>query len=402
VNKRKKRLIRAGGTSSFTDFAARLSAKWRLGTTPTVHQADTDESTENILRDLVAIPTVSGNYEANHEALDYIEQFVTKYGLHVRRYEWNGFESLVATTKGTKKPTVMLTSHVDVVPAPQHLFQLRTENGNYYGRGVLDMKCGVAASLGALRELGKAATDYDFGIMITTDEEVGGFDGAAQLAKEGYIPQIIVLPDGGMDWNMERACKGIWHVTFKANGKSAHGSRPWEGSNAISTLTAALTEIAALFTTQNTAETSTMNVGTIQGGTAINLIPNTATASIDFRFIDKNAMDTLRASIQKIAKKHTLEIVTEVESDPVANDVNHPLMQAYAACTEKVIGHPIKWVLSNAGNDGRFFASLGSHLAVAYPPGGNHHGADEYITTESLTQMQQIFVAYIKRVAHTA
>ncbi|HSX32698.1 MAG TPA: M20/M25/M40 family metallo-hydrolase, partial [Candidatus Saccharimonadales bacterium] len=234
-----------------------LTSKWRLHMRPnTPSTLTTGETVEDILRDIIAMPSITGNYEANREGLNYIERFLSQRGMHTIRHEWNGIESLVATTRPTKTPTVFLMGHFDVVAAPADMFQLRQDDQKYYGRGVLDMKGAIAAFLATVNQLNNLQ-DYDFGIMITTDEEVGGFDGAQLLAQEGYVPKVMILPDGGANWNIERFCKGIWFTTFTATGKSAHGSRPWEGDNAITKLMDALREIQALFSAKPSETTST-------------------------------------------------------------------------------------------------------------------------------------------------
>lgn len=391
--------LRPTNGRSFADFAAKLSAKWRMRTQPTSHAAPgLQKDIEEILRDLVAIPTVSGNYEANHEALNYIEQFLRACGMHIVRHEWNGVESLVATTRLTKTPTIFFAGHIDVVPAPASLFQLKKQSGKYYGRGVLDMKGAVAAFLSMARELRDQLTDYDFGIMIMTDEEVGGFDGAAKLADEGYIAQVMVLPDGGANWDIERFAKGIWHLTVEATGKSAHGSRPWEGDNAIDKLHSVLQQIRALFPDTMQPDTSTINIGMINGGAAINQIPAKATASCDMRFASLEDQKRVTAAAYDLIKQAGLKVITELEAAPMVNDPAHPLLASYAACTKSIIGHTPTWVISNAANDGRFFASKGVQCAISYPEGANHHGPEEYITVKSLKQMQQLFVAYTQEV----
>lgn len=390
----------SSGKQSFTDFANKVTAKWRLRTLPNIpSRVEKGESTEGILRDLIAIPTVTGNYEANHEALEYIDRFLRGRGMYVKRLEWNGVESLVATAKRTKTPTVFLFGHIDVVPGPQKLFQLREEEGKYYGRGVLDMKGAIAAFLGVVQELQGDIQEYDFGIMITTDEEVGGFDGAAKLAEEGYIAKATILPDGGENWNPERFAKGIWHATIESRGKSAHASRPWEGENAIDKLTDAVQEIKALFPKKPDPETSTVTVGMIQGGKAINQIPASATASVDMRFASFEDQRNLREKVMRVLEKYNLTLVTELTADPIVNDPENPYLHAYAESTEKVIGHPVKWVISNASNDGRFFVSKGTQCAIAYPKGGSHHGLEEWISKESILQMQHIFLDYLEKTA---
>jgi len=402
VNKQQGTNKRAAGALSFTDFAAKLTAKWRLHTLPNEQRTvEPGETTEDILRDLVAIPTVNDNYEARHEAIEYIDRFLQSYGMIIKRHEWNGVESLVATTRPTKTPTVFLMGHVDVVPGAASLFKLKKQDGKYYGRGVLDMKGGVAAFLGAVRDLAQAGQlrDYNFGVIIVSDEELGGYDGAAKLADEGYLSKIIVLPDGGSNWDIERFAKGIWHLTVEARGKSAHGSRPWEGENAIDTIIAAIHDIRALFPKTMSIESNTINLGMIQGGEAINQIPGSATVSFDMRFASLKDQARIIAKVNDIIERHKLKIVTELETPPVESDMHNPYMRAYAECTETIIGRKPEWVISNAGNDGRFFVPKGVECAVAYPEGGNHHGPKEHITVKSLGQMQRLFVAYIQQVA---
>jgi acetylornithine deacetylase/succinyl-diaminopimelate desuccinylase-like protein len=395
-----KRLTTLTTKQALSDFTTKLTAKWALLTQPnTPAELSDDETVVDILRDIVGMPTITGNYEANHEALDYIDHFLSERGLYVKRLKWNGFESLVATTQQTKTPTVFLMGHMDVVPAPEALFQLTEKEDSYMGRGVIDMKTGIAAFLASVKDLEGDLRDYDFGIMIVTDEEIGGFDGAQKLAEEGYIPKVMVVPDGGGNWNMEAYAKGVWHFTIEATGKSAHGSRPWEGENAIDKLNDTLHEINALFAGQG-QETSTVNVGIIQGGDAINQIPSFASASIDVRPLNKAEQTRLTAAVNDIIKKNNLTITTEVIANPVQNDIDNSYLKAYAACSEQVLGHTVKWVTSYAGNDGRFFADKGVPLACAYPAGGNHHGPEEWITKEAPFQLQAIITNFLKEVAY--
>jgi acetylornithine deacetylase/succinyl-diaminopimelate desuccinylase-like protein len=73
---------------------------------------------EELLEKLISFKSVIEDHSANAQALDFIERFVSERGMHIRRFDWNGASSLVATTRQhTKKPTVMLAGHIDVVPA---------------------------------------------------------------------------------------------------------------------------------------------------------------------------------------------------------------------------------------------------------------------------------------------
>ncbi len=388
-------------SQSINGFIDKIALRWRQGTQPnTPATLQAGETTESILGDLVAIPTVTGNREANHEGLQYIESLLRRHGLYIRRHEWNGVESLVATTRDTKTPTVFLMAHLDVVAAPPELFELKKKDGRYYGRGVLDMKGSLAAYLGAVQVLKDELSEYDFGIMITTDEEIGGFDGAQRLAEEGYLPKVLVLPDGGQNnWDMERFAKGIWWFTLEAEGKVAHGSRPWEGKNPVQAIIDAWSDIQKLFEHQG-PETSTISLNVLHAGKSINQIPGKATASFDMRLSSFEEQSRIYNEVTKIADRHGLKVITEVEADPMINDVANEYLLAYKRCTEEVLGREINWVVSNAGNDGRFFASRGVACAVAYPLGAGHHGLEEWIAEESLAQMESLFVKFLRATAH--
>jgi succinyl-diaminopimelate desuccinylase len=394
-----KKIKKALSKHDFTEIADRITAKWQLKTQRNLSKASELESSEEILRDLVAMPTVTGDYEANHRAFDYVDQFFRERGMYVKRYEWNGIESIVASTRRTKTPKVCFFGHIDVVPGPEELFQLQERDDRYYGRGVLDMKGGVAAFLGTVQKMQDELDQYDFAVILTSDEEVGGFDGAARLAEEeGYRPGILIVPDGGENWNLERFAKGIWHVTLETNGKSAHGSRPWKGENAIDKLTIVLSKVRALFPDEMTPQTSTMNVGLIQGGEAINQIPSSASASIDMRFASSKDQERIMTAVKKLAEKEGFSVTDEVEANAVDNDPEHPLLKTYAECTEEIIGRPVEWITSMAGNDSRFFAKYGIPSAIAYPAGANHHSSDEYIEKEAFFQMQDLFIKYLRKV----
>lgn len=388
-------------TRPFTQFSDKIAARWQLLMQPnTPAKVTDDETTESILADLVAMPTTPDNREAIHEAMEYIDDFLSRRGFFVERLEWNGVESLVATTRNTKTPTIFLAGHIDVVPGAPTSFQLRKEDGKYYGRGVLDMKGGIAAFLGAIQKIPGDISEYDFGVMVMSDEEVGGFDGAAKLADAGYLPKVMILPDGGDNhWGLEQFAKGIWHVTLQAPGKSAHGSRPWEGENAIDKLQDTLQAIRALFPKTMNTRTSTMNVGMFEGGKAINQIPASATTSIDFRFASPKDQKHLQQAIRDILDDKGIEVITELVADPVVNDPENPYLQTYVDCTKEATGITPAWVMSNAGSDARFFTSKGVPCAIAYPVGSGHHGADECITQESLEQMTTLVHTYIQRVA---
>src|SRR6266496_2173015 len=220
---------------------------------------------KDILEKLVSIPTVTGESVPIGVAINYIEDYLLERGMKVERLVSDGHASLVATASGTKTPKVMLAAHVDVSPGSDEQFFLRETAGRLYGRGVVDMKFAIASYLQIVDDLRNQLNKYDFGIMITSDEEEGGLNGTAHLVNKGYLPKVCVLPDGGDNWQIQTFAKGFFYLEITVHGKAAHGSRPWLGDNAIVTLTHVITDIAALFPDMS-ADTNTYNIGLVRGG----------------------------------------------------------------------------------------------------------------------------------------
>ena len=318
--------------------------------------------------------------------------------MHINRLEHNGFESLVATTRRTKTPKVLLAAHLDVVPGDDALFSLKEKGGKYYGRGTYDMKFAIPAFLQVVDDLQDKLQDYDFGIMITTDEEVSGENGTGWLVKQGYRPEVAVLPDGGTDWNLETFAKGVWHITLNASGKSAHGSRPWEGDSAINKLLDGLSELRSLLDAEN-REASTINVGTISGGEVVNQIADHASAAVDIRIGRSQNIEALKKKVLEICKRNSLSAKTVAAEPPIINNLDTPLLSSFAASVEKVIGRKTKESMSFGSSDAKYFTALGIPCAIVRPEGGNLHGPDEWISKQGFFDLRKIVKDYIEREA---
>lgn len=357
------------------------------------------KSMKDILADLIAFPTVSGNHEANHQALDYIEHFLRERGLLVKRHEWGGFESLVATTRPTKTPRIMLAGHIDVVPAPPRFFQLEERDGRFYGRGTCDMKFAIAAYLQLVDDIQDDLESYDFGIMITTDEELGGRDGVKALLHEGYRAEAFVLPDGGDSWALEQSAKGIIWVTATASGASAHGSRPWEGQSAIEKMMLFLQAVQRdLFAEQND-DTSTINIGAIHGGSAVNQVADVCTADIDMRPLNKEDQAKILGRLSELSAEYDVNYEIRLNDSPIEIDMADPYVVAYAQSVENAIGRPMGTMKSNGGSDARYIAAYDIPTLVGYPTGGGRHSDDEWIDADGFYKFRDVLDDYLNRVA---
>lgn len=357
---------------------------------------------EELLQKLVAFKTVTGDHIAAHEALGFIANFVAERGLHVERFESNGYESLVATTrKGYKTPKVMLAAHLDVVPAPDELFTVREAGGKFYGRGVLDMQFAIAAYLQVIDELDEDLSKYDLGLMITTDEEHGGQDGVGMLAQKGYRPNVCVLPDGGDNWQIQLSSKGFLYLKVATTGTIAHGSRPWLGDNAILKLTEVLRHIHALFPSA-APEHNTLNIGKIEGGQTVNQVAAHAEALLDIRVVSEAAKIHLLEQIEQICAKYQAELTIQMDGAATAFDLNDPFIQPFARLITEVTGTTVHGSHTLGSNDARYFAPHNIPCISLYPTGSGHHGPDEWLDQQAFHQFKEILLRYVQEIAQRA
>lgn len=334
-----------------------------------------------------------------HACADYIASFFEGTDLVVDRIVYNGVPSVVVT-KGTKTPRVFLSGHFDVVPADEDQFEPVVEGDQVFGRGVFDMKSGVVVMMHVMRELAK--TPHDVGLMLTGDEEIGGYNGTKILMEQGYRAEVVVVPDGGEAVHQLIAKeKGILRVTLRASGKSAHASRIWKGDNAIERLCDAVMAVRGVFVSLEEHPedhwVTTASVGIIQAGKAINQIPGVAEASYDIRFTEHETPDAILARIQAVLPEHVELLVTLNESNTfVAMD--HPLVVPYAKAIEHH-GRPFVVSLGHGASDGRHFAEQGIPFVMSQPDGGNHHGPGEWVSLSAVQLYADVLKTYLDEVA---
>jgi acetylornithine deacetylase/succinyl-diaminopimelate desuccinylase-like protein len=353
---------------------------------------------ETILRQLIAYQTMAGNQLAMHQLLDYVAGFLAARGMHVEWFESDGIESIVATVKqGNKTPKILLAAHADVVPADESEFVMQAADERYYGRGALDMKFAIAAYMqlvDTLHDNGQLA-DTDLGIMITTDEERGGRNGVGKLVDEGYIPNVCILPDGGDNWHIQTASKGFWAFEISMAGTSVHGSRHWQGDNAITKLLAVYDEIALLFPAEQGKHTNSISLTQLNGGVAMNQVPSQAVMSIDVRSTDRAEHIRLYDSITAICHKHSATYQHISDCTPTTSDLSDPMIKPFAELVTKHTGVEQSGFYAMGASDIRFYVPFGVPCISVYPEGGNLHANGEWVSIAALDQFSAILHEYV-------
>jgi acetylornithine deacetylase len=179
-----------------------------------------------------------------------------------------------------ENPVVVLSTHIDTVPPA---LPMREDETHLYGRGSCDAK-GIAAAQVAAAERLAARGERGVGLLFVVGEELNG-DGAKAAA--GLEPKGRYIINGEpTDNRMALGHKGMLRVLVIGHGKAAHSAYPEEGESAIEKVLDALQRIRALtLPTDETLGPCTLNIGTITGGVAPNVIPADCRAHLFFRTV---------------------------------------------------------------------------------------------------------------------
>lgn len=224
--------------------------------------------------------------------------------------------------------------------------------------------------------------------MITTDEEVGGFEGVKFLAEEmKFRPKLLIVPDGGDNLVFVNKAKGICQLLVTAKGKPAHASRPWCGKNALEPLVLIASKLVEEFGETNKRESwaTTMNLGVIQGGVSTNQVCAEAVMKLDFRFPESDSVEKIFAKVEKMARSVGGEVKVELLGTglPTFTDEDLPVVKRFIKSLEEATGKKIEIKPTYGGSDARWFASSGAPVLMIKPIGGEIHSDNEWISLSS-------------------
>ncbi|KKT35377.1 MAG: hypothetical protein UX12_C0011G0004 [Candidatus Collierbacteria bacterium GW2011_GWC1_45_47] len=345
---------------------------------------------------LVGFKTLPGELEENSKALDYVESLIVD-GIVVDRIKNGKAEILRAQVFAGLSPQYCYMVHMDVVAGTEDQFKMKVEGDKVWGRGTCDMKFSIPVGIALLNEAVK--NDIDFCLMITTDEEVGGFEGAKYAVDQGFSPRVLIVPDGGENLNFVDKAKGVCQVRLAATGIPAHSSRPWLGKNALDSLVLLAEKLLKIYGKNNRIESweTTMNIGTINGGTSTNQVCPEAEMKIDFRYPETDSIENILGVIRESVEKLQLDIDISTLSTglPTFTDVSDPEVKKFIDHTEKAFGEKIIIKQTYGASDARHFAHLKCPVMMQKPMGGEIHSSDEWMDLTSTMQFYQGMRGYL-------
>ena len=293
---------------------------------------------------------------------------------------------------------VLLMTHIDVVDATDPLFEPVIRDGNLYGRGAIDDKYAVALSLvlakehtGRLHRQGRTQKDLPFGLLITSDEEIGGYHGVGAVV-DNIKPEFCIAIDGGNPSKIVVKEKGMLTVKMIARGKAAHGSRPWLGENAVDNLITDYAQLKTLFEKPFAGTwLKTMNLSIINAGKSFNQVPDRAEAVFDIRYTENEDTDRL---FEQMQAKVASELVVMRKEPMFMGGTSAYLDRIVELAGNAEIG------FEHGASDARFFSDKGVN-GIVWGAEGDHsaHAVDEHVNIDSIFNIYDVLDRFVGELA---
>jgi succinyl-diaminopimelate desuccinylase len=300
---------------------------------------------------------------------------------------------------GSGRPELLFTSHMDTVPAgnPKSWrhdpFGAEVVGTRMYGRGVADAKASLVAMIAAMEALSTVLPlRGTLTLTAVSDEEIGGVKGTEYLVDRGILTPDHVVVGEITENRLAAAEKGVLWLRVMTHGRAAHGSTPWEGSNAISHMVHVLVAIerrvgARLAGLRHPlVPQPSLSIGTIRGGIATNVVPDWCEATIDRRTLPSENIPEAVAEIEQVIaalQREDPALQAEVEVLQAGPPIETPL-DALLVRTAQGVAREIhlsdEIVGYHQASDGRFFAERGVPT-ILFGPGDPEvaHTPDESV-----------------------
>jgi acetylornithine deacetylase len=366
--------------------------------------------TKEILAELIRFPSVSS--DSNIDVIHFAAQRLQDVGADVQlQFAPDGQKAnLFATIGPARQGGIVLSGHSDVVPVTDQdwthePFMMTEQDGRLYGRGTCDMKGFIAAALAKAEDYAQRDLTRPVHFSFTYDEETGcvGAQALAEWLQERDIrPAIAIIGEPTMMQVIE-GHKGCCEYTTYFHGRAGHGSMPDLGVNAVEyavRYVSRLMELGEELKSRAPANGrfdppwTTINTGSLTGGTIHNVIPETASVQWEFRPVQNSDFTYVKSQAEEYVRSILLPamqsvdpaacITTEIMGEVVGlepadvNEARDILMELTGSNQAGVVPF---------GTEAGIFSALGMSVAVCGPGSIEQaHKPDEFLAVDQLVK----------------
>ncbi len=368
--------------------------------------------TERLLRELIALPSVNPAFlpEKHPDAgearvADFLASTAARSGLDVDfQTVLPGRKNLLLrlSPRGKTRRRIVLAPHLDTVNGTPEQFRPQKKGNRLFGRGACDTKGSAAAMLTALCELAESnqrSADTEILFAGLVDEE-NAQSGSRALAASKLKADLAIIGEPTL-LQVVTAHKGSLWLKLITTGKSAHGSWPEKGRNAVH----AMARIVDLLQTTCAAQLRrrrhpllgfpTVSVGVISGGTQPNIVPDRCEIHVDRRTIPGETTSGVLREISALLRKHGLNATITSDKSvpclPLETNPRLPLVAQFFRSTGQRKPAGVRYFCDAS------VLSHGGIPSVVFGPGdiGHAHTADEWISLDSLEGAKNVLHRFL-------
>jgi succinyl-diaminopimelate desuccinylase len=363
------------------------------------------------------------------EAAKYVEKYLDTKGIEHKSLGPDAEKpNVVSTLKFPKAGrALILNGHMDVFPVgdgagwTQPPWEGKIHEGRIYGRGACDMKAGTTASIityALLHEFKKELKGRTT-LTVVSDEESGGRLGTGWLVENTPEAQgdCVINGEPSSPYTLRFGEKGILWVKVHVNAPGAHGAYTHLSPNPIKTAAALIKDLETLTETpieypgdlaavlsegREAAEKAlgkggadvmrhvSVNIGTIQGGLKVNMIPRECTFELDMRIPPGMNEEKMMPLLKRIASRHPGVTLEKIRYDGPLWSPPRGEMAEIIRGNAKLLGVDPKPLISLGGSDLKFYRERG---VPSYYYGPTNHGmgtVDEYVEIDELMHIVKV------------
>jgi succinyl-diaminopimelate desuccinylase len=331
-------------------------------------------------------------------AAGFIKGWLESRDIDVRDLEHRGLPVLVAEVGPGAEgaPCVVLHGHLDVVPGHPEQFEPTIDGDRLIGRGAYDMKGGLAAMMCVLKDL-EHQQRVRVRLVCVPDEESEELDvRSTDAVVRGGFGGDFAITGEPTDLHIGVEAKGVLAMRIEVTGRSAHSSTPWLGDNAVLKAIDVFRAIESLPFSRESSELfdrPSINLGRIQGGDAVNKVPDRCQIAVDIRYLPGQDPEQILAQVRTIPE---VEVTRTFIHPPVMVSRSDPYVRALReAVTSSVHGEALS-VGRDGASDAAAFLTAGIPAVEFGPAGAGHHGPDEWVSISSLARYRRALGDFVR------
>lgn len=364
----------------------------------------------SLLQRMVSTPSISNEFGTEAKLAHLIKRKLNDWGIRSVIYN-DGTTVAVRATYGYAAQGILLDCPLDTLPAGQITkwtfppFEGVINKGRMYGRGTADSKAGICAMLYTVLMLKQFVDEEKIRVELVFDggEQDGMFSGMRRVLEKGLGVSSGIIGYSG-DWNdVLVGARGYHRYQFETKGQSVHtGSRFKPGINAISKMVDFIKAVEGLKLPGSSNPLfsfgSRLTFSQIEGGRAINMVPDSCVAKLDVRVTPEmkkaNLEEKITGIINSLKKKDkdfeiSFEYITGQEAYVLER--HEKLAESLVSSIRNGLGKDVVLTASGPAHVGNLLNEYGIPMVVWGPKGEGAHSYNEYVEIDSIPVTSEVY-----------